>query len=99
MKSDHQKMLATLGEGYIALLAASAEVGGMALKHGLAESKQIARASAQALRAPSTERQGAIENVLVCAYDAQQRQMRAMRGAASLFGMSFLSYFEASRRR
>jgi len=91
-------MLETLGQGYAALFAASAQAGAIVIRQSLKESEKLARASADVMRAPKTERQTSLENVLVVAYDAQRQHLQAMRGASAVFGMSFLSHFEASRR-
>ena len=97
--SDYVRMLNTAGQVYTAWLTATADVGGRALRAGAAESAQVAGAAAHALRAPDTHRIAATEQVLSDAYDAQTRQLHAMRGLSGLWSMSFLRALDAARHR
>ena len=92
-------MFATAADGYLALLAASAEVGAEALKLGMTEASKVGRAAKEAAKAPEDERQRAIEAAAVALYEAQVRQLKAWAAAAPLFEQSFLSYFDDRRRR
>lgn len=99
MNSEQKKMLITAADGYFAWLAATAEVGGRLLELGVADGEKLAKATATALKTPKTHRQSAMEEFMVCAHDAHMRQLHALRGASTVFGMSFLSHFEARHQR
>lgn len=99
MKSDHIQMLVTAGQGYAAWVAASAEIGAGLIRTGAADSGRLAATAADALRAPLSERGAATEEIVLCAQEAQTRQLQAMRGAATLWSMAFLRHLDAARRR
>jgi hypothetical protein len=82
---------------YTAWAAASTEVGGRALRGAARDSADVARLAAWALRAPDRQRAGAGEVAIRAAYDTHRRQLHAMRGLSTLWGMAFVHQLDANR--
>jgi hypothetical protein len=99
MTSDHARLVATASRICTALAAASTEVGGRALRGAASDSADVARTAAWALRAPCTQRAAAGEVAMRAAYDTQRRQVHAMRGLSTLWGMAFLRQLDAAQGR
>jgi hypothetical protein len=99
MTSDHARLLVTASRVCTAWAAATTEVGSRALRGAASDSADVARTAAWALRAPCTQRAGAGEVAIRAAYDAQRRQLHAMRGLSTLWGMAFLRQIDATRDR
>jgi hypothetical protein len=99
MASDYLRMASTAGQAYASALAATAETGARALRAAARDSAQVAGDAAAALRAPQEDRARAIETAARTAFDSQRRQLHAMRGLATLWGMALLRGMDAARER
>ena len=58
---------------------------------------EVADRTAVALRAPETERGAAVEAALLSAYEAQRRQLHALRGAGPYWSMAVLNRLAATQ--